>query len=465
MKKLLSLCLSLMLALTLAIPAAAANTLAAGDGVSVQVNGEDVAFPNASPEVANGRTMVPMRAVLEALGADVEYYADSQTVKATLGSTSLHHVIGTNSITVNEEKSNEDSLGTGAVLTMDTTSYVKSGSTLVPLRFFSQALGYEVYWDAGARTAVVIDKAAVAAEIDKSFGILNSLRSKAPAVSGDMAMDMDLSGEIRLLDGTTDEVLPFSAKTSALYGADAMNISGSMDLSAIARLAEIADDPTAAELAPMLSGLSFQMICGESMWMNAPALVNLLPEAAEAEGDVWLKYGDFDMSMLTAASSANISVGSMLYDAMAYMDADMPVNIYDDLTQAAGFLTVLIGDDTFTEDGGNYSWKLDETASAFLAAAIGETPDSFSLTMEMEVNADGSSSFSMDLKAEDTVSMSLSGESTSTSASVKCHLTVPEVCDVTVQCNATMKASGTAPVTAPPDDAVVVDLSGNFLLQ
>ena len=41
--------------------------------VSVQLNGETVAFPDAQPETVNSRTMVPFRAIAEALGAQVGY--------------------------------------------------------------------------------------------------------------------------------------------------------------------------------------------------------------------------------------------------------------------------------------------------------------------------------------------------------------------------------------------------------
>ena len=113
--------------------------------------------------------MVPMRAVLETLGAEVDYDGETKTVQAKLGDVSLTHVIGTDAIQT----------ASGEKLTMDTASYVKNGSTLVPLRFFSQALGYEVYWDEGARTAVVIDKAAAVAKIDEGFTILNDLQAMA----------------------------------------------------------------------------------------------------------------------------------------------------------------------------------------------------------------------------------------------------------------------------------------------
>ena len=454
MKKLLPLCLVLVLALALAVPAAASSAASlSAAGVSVQVNGENISFPNASPEVTNGRTMVPMRAVLEALGAKVDYADDTRTVTATLGDVSLTHVIDTNTI----------EMGSGEKLTMDTTSYVSKGSTLVPLRFFSQALGYEVYWDEGQRTAVVIDKADFISKTDKNFTILNGLQAEAAGEAdeaGDTAMDMDVSGEIKLLDGTSDEALPFSAKMTALVSDKAVNISGTMDLSAIAKLAESEDDSTADGLVAALGDLTFEIIGGEALWMNIPALSSLI-SGVPAEGDVWLKSDDFNMSTVSAAaatSSADATIGSVLYEVVEYMDADGPVNIYQDVTQAANILTTLLGDDTFTKDGDDYSWELDETVSALLASTIGADPDSTAFSMEIKIKADGSGSFSMKCEVEDVFAMSLSGDSSDTSASVKCQLTVPEAFEMTIQSTATVKDSDKAPVTAPPAGATIIDV-------
>lgn len=500
MKKFITVCLSLALVLSLAVPAAAQDaaedngaewTLEDWDGkirfpdnldpgfmvdedgnrlwttagasqtdaaqdasgqVKVMLNGEDVTFPNASPEISGGRTMVPMRAVLEALGAEVDYDGDTKTVTATLGDTALTHVIGTDKIAV---KDGED-------LTMDTASYVKSGSTLVPLRFFSQALGYEVYWDNGQRTAVVIDKAAAVEKIDKNFSTFNDILAKqteTPDLSGNLALDMDLSGEIKLLDGTFDEALPFSGEASALYSSEAMNINGSMDLSAIIGLLAAEDETTAAMLTPLLEDLSFQMIYGEDLWMQMPALTSLLRLSGMSipAGDAWLKIGGVETSAMDTLDTASMeagTIGGALYDAVEYMDADNPVNICRDLTEAADLLTTLMGDDTFTKNGDDYTWKLDDPA--LLTALIGEEPDAFSMSMERK--ADGSGSFSLELEIADIVALSLSGETSDKTVSVKCKLTVAEVCEVTMQSTASVKESGTAPVSAPPAGATVIDL-------
>lgn len=452
MKKLLPLCLALMLALALAIPAAASGAALPAGGVSVQVNGENITFPNGSPEVINGRTMVPMREVLEALGAEVDYDADTRTVTAALGGVSLTHVIGTNTIKMTG----------GEKLTMDTTSYVKNGSTLVPLRFFSQALGYEVYWDGGQSTAVVIDKAAFVSKTDESFTILNGLQSGTDKDAGfdSAAMDVEVSGEVKLLDGTSEDAQPFSGKMTALVSNDAVNFSGSMDLSAVAAALKLEDNPMTAALAPMLNELTFEVIgSDEGLWMKIPALNSLLT-GTSAGGGMWLKSNDFDMSaaFAAAAPSSDGTIGSALYEVVEYVDADGPVNIYRDLIQASDIMTALLGDGTFTKDGDDYTWELDDDAAALMTSLIGEAPDE--LSMKMEIKADGGGSFSMRLRMEDTIEMALSGEFSDTSATVKCQLTIPEVCDVTVQSTAAVKESDTAPVTAPPAGETVVDIGG-----
>lgn len=132
--------------------------------INVMVDGKCVPFTNVFPSLISGRTMVPLRGVLEFLGAKVDYDSATRTATVTGEGVSFTHVIGTDKI----------ALSGGEELTMDVASVVQSGSTLVPLRFFSQALGFDVFWDKDYRTAVVIDKEAFIAEFDKSFTVLNS---------------------------------------------------------------------------------------------------------------------------------------------------------------------------------------------------------------------------------------------------------------------------------------------------
>ena len=468
MKKLTTLFLSLLMALTLTVPAAAyAGPLAQNSGVEVQVNGETVDFDGAAAEISGGRTMVPMRAVLEALGAQVDYDRATRTVKASLGEVELTHVIGTDRIAVTG----------GETLTMDAASYVKGGSSMVPLRFFSQALGCEVYWDRGARTAVVIDKQAVIDGIDKSFTILNELQAKrAQALSGNLSMELDFSGTARLLDSVNgDKEFPFSMKMSALCGSEAMNVKGSMDLSIVSLLMagsmEELETEDSQKLAELLKNVEFQMICGGgSLWLEAPVLAEALRSAGAElpEGKVWMDlsgadmgeaYGLYGMSLF----AQGFTMGQALYAMAEMTDAEMPVLIYDDLTETAALLAALMGDGTFTRSGEDYAWKLDQAMMDKLAGALGASGVSFPGAMEMTVRADGSCAFDLKLNMADAVPavvIELSGSSGTADSSVQGRIQVQNVCDVAFQGAARISASETAPITAPPAGETAVDLAG-----
>ncbi|MDF2838556.1 MAG: Copper amine oxidase N-terminal domain, partial [Evtepia sp.] len=53
--------------------------------INVKLNDKCIAFPDAVPELQNGSTMVPVRALMEALGAKVTM--DKNTVTIVLGTT------------------------------------------------------------------------------------------------------------------------------------------------------------------------------------------------------------------------------------------------------------------------------------------------------------------------------------------------------------------------------------------
>ena len=55
----------------------------------------------------------------------------------------------------------------------DSSSYYQNGCTYVPVRDLAEPLGYDVYWDSGERAAVLIDRQAIIDRIDQQFTILN----------------------------------------------------------------------------------------------------------------------------------------------------------------------------------------------------------------------------------------------------------------------------------------------------
>jgi hypothetical protein len=123
---------------------ATAALAGAQGGISVIVDGTPVAFHGVGPQQVNGRVLVPLRGVLEQMGAYVDWDSAGQLVTAQRGDTTIELRIGQRSAQVNNQP-----------MTLDVPAEIFHGSTMVPLRFMSEALGADVRWDP-AQYAVVI---------------------------------------------------------------------------------------------------------------------------------------------------------------------------------------------------------------------------------------------------------------------------------------------------------------------
>lgn len=411
--------------------------------VNVMLNGKCVTFPYGVPEITSGgRTMVPMRAILEALGAEVDYDNDTKTAQAVLGDLTITHVVGSDII---------DSSKDGQ-LTMDTVSYVKDGSTLVPLRFFSQALGYEVYWDNVYRTAVVIDKAKLVREIDSSLTIVNDLLAQENDVTGNQSLSLSLDATVQLAG--SDE-MPLTLEMTALYNETATNINCTADISVLPALLEALGEEMPKELALLPDSLEIQCIFSDGIWMTIPSL-------KELTGDMWFEIADDELmdeigqtfELYDAGMAAKMTMGGLLYTVMEYADTETPFNLYSDLTEVAGLVTEMLGDDTFTEDGGAYTWN------GTLPEALWTTGGS-PVSIQMTIGEDGTCTYTMELDYEDMVKASIKGTSSATEESMEGEIHIQDVCDATFQMTATLQASEDAPVSEPPAGAQIIPLPLN----
>ncbi|MCT4618984.1 MAG: copper amine oxidase N-terminal domain-containing protein [Marinisporobacter sp.] len=109
--------------------------------------GEEVKTADVAPYIADGRTMLSLRFVAEAVGvADENIIWDGETRTVTIfkGDRIAQVEIGSNKLFVN-----------GVVVPMDTEAVIKDGRTMLPIRFIAQALGAEVEWDGATRTVTV----------------------------------------------------------------------------------------------------------------------------------------------------------------------------------------------------------------------------------------------------------------------------------------------------------------------
>jgi hypothetical protein len=94
--------------------------------------------------MSGDRVLVPLRGVLEQMGARVDWNPSTQTVSAWRGKSRVKLAIGQNTAAVN-----------GQPVNLDVPAQILNGSTMVPLRFVGEALGANVHWDNSSDTVTI----------------------------------------------------------------------------------------------------------------------------------------------------------------------------------------------------------------------------------------------------------------------------------------------------------------------
>ncbi|MDO9533788.1 MAG: stalk domain-containing protein [Bacillota bacterium] len=108
--------------------------------IRIFLNGQEI-FMDTAPVIEAGRTLVPARFVLEAMGAVVEWNDSTSTVFVKMDEKTIELPIGNRTVRIN-----------GSPLRLDVPARLIGNRTFIPLRFVTENLGAEVYWDAVGRT-------------------------------------------------------------------------------------------------------------------------------------------------------------------------------------------------------------------------------------------------------------------------------------------------------------------------
>ena len=116
-----------------------AATQAAPPGAPmIRIDGEPlrIAPGEQGPAIVAGRTLVPLRAVMEALGFEVGWDSRTRTAALRKQGYEVSVAIGSGSMSVN-----------GAEVPIDAPARIMANRTMVPLRAISEAAGMDVGWD------------------------------------------------------------------------------------------------------------------------------------------------------------------------------------------------------------------------------------------------------------------------------------------------------------------------------
>jgi len=139
------LCSIITLSGTMAISTSTSE--AAAGQVSIMLDDYSLPFP-VQPTVMNETTMVPFRAISEALGVKVVWNQAKQEITASKsGTTGTKQVV----LTMGSKNAVVD----GQVVKLIASPQTVQGSTLIPLSFFSTQFGATVAWDQGTKTVSI----------------------------------------------------------------------------------------------------------------------------------------------------------------------------------------------------------------------------------------------------------------------------------------------------------------------
>ena len=139
--------ISLLMASSLALGGISAY---ASNDVTVNLDGKKMSF-DVNPFIENGRTLVPMRAMFEAVGASVTWNQDSKTIIVAQEKDSAPKFItlqiDNQTAFINSEKTE-----------LDVPARIVNDTTFVPLRFVMNELGADVTWDSATYTVNIKTK-------------------------------------------------------------------------------------------------------------------------------------------------------------------------------------------------------------------------------------------------------------------------------------------------------------------
>lgn len=490
MKKLLSLAIALVLALSLALPAAAkepsaAPASAAQTGLRVMLNGDYITFPDVQPELKSGRTMVPFRALAEAMGGTVTFSQDG-TVACTLGDTALSFVLGGDTVQVTAGGKTE-------TVQMDVACYYKNGRTMVPVRFFAEALGCNVLWDHYESCAVILEPQALADAVDAKFTVVNKALARMAAdpaktyqTTLDFTFDMELEYEGRTVP------LGLNVHASAVSSSDCMELKGCLDLTDLMN-SELFEELfgtgglTEADLLVLrqtFSKVEFQLIYNlkdGAYYLQMPLLAKL--SDGELDGKSWIKYSlgleDMDeilesagMPSLEELRGTSCTLGNYLYLLCCGMDSYHGASIWDDVMTAAEAIEPLLGDQSLTKTATGWRCTVD---AGVLEKLLGEPEgsaaevfDKLEYTLDLPDSGPVTFQFNVLTKADewgDRVTLTGRGSLSAGKAVYDVTLEIGGLGKFQVKLDAVSRATNEKPAAAPPPGAVVLDLNDPYGLE
>jgi hypothetical protein len=125
------------------------------ESYSLVIGSKDIAHRNGTatldtaPYIENGTTFIPLRGLLELMGAEISWDGDVQGITIVKGDTKIYlQIMYKNVIVTTPQYGN-------AQFTLRVEPRITDNRTFVPIRFISEQLGYNVAWDGATQTVTI----------------------------------------------------------------------------------------------------------------------------------------------------------------------------------------------------------------------------------------------------------------------------------------------------------------------
>ena len=180
----------------------------------------------------NSRVMVPLRAVMDNMGAATEFDNASRRATIIIGEKTLSIAAGADIMTVTEN-------GATSAVALDSAAYIKNDRMFVPVRAVAEALGYDVFWSSEYKTAVFFDKAAIIDELNQNYSVINKVLSMGQSV--DMTKNyrgnVNLDVSVTAFDSVNgDKTYKGGMKATVLENGKSIKMNLSFDIKAVLQL-------------------------------------------------------------------------------------------------------------------------------------------------------------------------------------------------------------------------------------
>lgn len=489
-KQMISATMAATMTAALCVSGVGAVDASANNGVQVKVNDHMVQFTDAAVETVNDRTMVPYRAILEDMKAEVGFDAATNTVSATLDGKTVSFAIGGKVMNITEN-------GKTTQVNMDVAPYINqsNGRTYVPVRFLAESFGYLVGYDTAQKTVVIIDMQQMADDMDSKMTMYNKLMQMQQeqgvfGLNADSTMKMDMTIADQSMSSTMKQHITGTVQlTSEKAG---------MDVVSQTNMTNVANGVT--DSMDMQQEILMDLYTGV-MYVKQDIADTPLPDGTVLDKDTWIKMDlystinaltgmDYGELMKASVTGSDMTMGSLMMDMMPALSTQLTVDSYDQLKGSMDLVADIFGDARFdkTSSAGTdtYTWSFTKADSLSLLGKLGDVNELSSLLSQLtgkqinllsDINkCDMSMSFSekdgvcvaydakVDVDVKDLFQMSVNSTSTTDKVDMDMTMSVPGVMNLTMDMAGTVKSSTETVRTQPAAGEKVVDM-GDMISQ